>query len=285
MINREFVRNVGYWPFLKRFVWRQFNKRALRRGINVRLPTGLTMYAPPWSQSASEVFYADADVDWGSEGLLVDHLDPDGTFLDVGAHIGYYALYAAPRVKRVYAFEPDARSFAVLKRNLEQCPHAQAVNKAVYSCSATMDIIKRSDTSGSVRLNLADNVVSGGCQRMEVVSIDDWMSGRENERITSIKIDIDGLDFEVLKGAERTIARDQPLVLMEFLSSEVNNLDDLFRFIESLDYQAFAYYRRSEDDYSLRRLTSNIAGGQTVKMIFVVPCRLIDSFVAQCAQP
>ncbi len=56
--------------------------------------------------------YSGANTDWGSEALLMRHLEPDSVFIDVGAQVSYYALYAAPLVRKVYAFEPDARSHA-----------------------------------------------------------------------------------------------------------------------------------------------------------------------------
>lgn len=84
------------------------------------------MYAPPWSQSASEVIYTNANMDWGAEQLFVERLNTDGTFIDVGAHVGYYSLYVAPRVGKIYAFEPDVQSFGALSQNLAQCASCRA---------------------------------------------------------------------------------------------------------------------------------------------------------------
>lgn len=278
MPSRQFVASIGWWPFAKRFVWRQLNKRLLGRGVSIRLPTGLVMYAPRWSQSASEAVYTNADVDWGSERLLVRHLDKAGTFIDVGAHVGYYTLYVAPRVQKVYAFEPDARSFAALSRNLAQCAHAEPVNKAVFSKSGTMEMIKRGDTAGFSHLVGPNGSPAGNKRSIEVVSVDDWMLKRTNERVTGIKIDIDGLDFEVLMGAMETIERDQPLVLIEFFPSETNNFDDLFDALDRLNYAAFAFKRGDGTTHPLYRLSRGTAEHGCVKMIFLTPSRLEDTF-------
>ena len=239
------------------------------------------MYAPPWSQSASEVIYTNANMDWGAEQLFVEHLNTDGTFIDVGAHVGYYSLYVAPRVGKIYAFEPDVQSFGALSQNLAQCAHAEPVNKAVFSKSGVMEIRKREGTVGFTYLVGPDDDTTSDRHSIEVVSIDDWMCNRRNERVTGIKIDIDGLDYEVLKGAEETIQRDQPLVLTEFSASKTNNFEDLFHLLDHLGYGAFAFCWLEGARYPLRRLTQNEANHRLVKMIFLTPPRLEEFFAAR----
>jgi hypothetical protein len=51
------------------------------------------MCLPPLDRFASEAYITGADVDWESERLLFSLLGKQGVFLDIGAHIGYYALY------------------------------------------------------------------------------------------------------------------------------------------------------------------------------------------------
>jgi len=110
MPSISFIKQVGWRKWLIRYSYRQFMKRVFKSGVSLKLPTGLSYYCPSWDPSGSEVYVTNADMDWGSEKLLSCILDPDGTFIDVGAHTGYYSLYMLPLVSFVYAFEPDITS-------------------------------------------------------------------------------------------------------------------------------------------------------------------------------
>ncbi|PWU24584.1 MAG: hypothetical protein C5B48_05590 [Candidatus Rokuibacteriota bacterium] len=96
---------------------RQVNKRLLHRDQTFTLPTGLTMTLPFGSCFGNEVFVTGANVDNGAETLLAGFADLDADAVDVSANIGYYSLYLAPAVRKVYAFEPNPRSVSVLRRN------------------------------------------------------------------------------------------------------------------------------------------------------------------------
>lgn len=282
MFSLQFIRDVGWGPFLWRLAWRQFNKRVLSRSLMVRLPTGLMMEAPTWSHSAGEVVYTGANMDWGSEQLLVDNLDHEGTFIDIGAHIGYYSLYVAPKVAKVYAFEPDDRSFAALLTNCNACDYVEPINKAVYSSSGRMQFSKRHDTAGSGYLNAANNPPEKNAGFIDVVTVDDWMRDRPDERVTGIKIDIDGLDLEVLKGAASTLDRDQPIVLMEFLRTETNNTNDLQQFAHGSGYELFGFQRRGKGIFTFARIIPSDMEDIHVKMIFLIPHRLVEIFLLLC---
>lgn len=281
MPNLSFIRQVGVPKFLARFAIRQVKKRVFGEGTRLALPTGQTLYCPPWSPSASEAYYTGADTDWGSERLLFEHLEPDGVFLDIGAHVGYYALYMAPAVAKVYAFEPDARSFPVLDRNLAPCAHAEAISKAVFSKSGPMQFESRTDAEGFVRVSDDETDTGGATRGIEAVSVDDWMDDHAGEKVTGIKIDIDGFDFEVLQGSTQVIGRDQPLILMEYLETESNSFENLFGFLDGIGYAAFAFHR-GDPAPKMKAVTRQTAEFGGFKMIFLTPGRLIPKFAAYC---
>ena len=219
--------------------------------MRLRLPTGLVLYVPPWSRSGGEAWYTTCNVDWGSERLLWETLEPNGTFLDVGAHIGYYSLYMAPAVARVYAFEPEPRAFAALRDNLTAVKHAHPVPVAVIGNSHTGD---------------------------NGVTIDTWMAERPAERLTAIKVDIDGRDMAAVAGAAETIRRDQPLILMEVNApgSVRAGLGDL---ADMLGYRTYAFSRgRKEVGSTFRPLGDGVAPDQWVKNVFLAPQRLWANF-------
>jgi hypothetical protein len=107
-MNLEYIREVGVVRWTWRTCLRQLSKRLLRVENTLVLPTGLLIHLPKHSKFGSEVFVTKANVDWGSERIFAENLDPSGVFLDVGANIGYYSLYVLPCVSSAYAFEPGS---------------------------------------------------------------------------------------------------------------------------------------------------------------------------------
>lgn len=134
--------------------------------------------------------------------LFLSHIRPGDTFLDLGAHMGYYTLPAAravgPRGK-VFAFEPEPSNRAILEKMLRIGGHqnTEVVPKAV------------SNRSGSSRLYLsADNTVDhhaydshDGRNSIDIktTTLDEHFAGYEGT-IELIKIDIQGAELAALEG-------------------------------------------------------------------------------------
>jgi FkbM family methyltransferase len=242
MLNREFIGDVGPLPWAWRTAKRQFAKRALRRGVSLRLPTGLRMQIPPDSQSGTEVYTTKADIDWGAEAIFARHAS--GDFIDAGAHIGYYSLYLSPLVRRVYAFEPDPRCFAGL-----------AANSAV-GANITHVPLALSDRVGAARLDVSNasavsRLSDSGSLVVEAITIDAFVACLNEPHIGVIKTDVEGHDLAVLEGARRTIIAHQPLILSEITPEAVKD------FAGRLGYSLWAPRRHGR-----------------VKMTFLVPPRL-----------
>ena len=262
-LNWPYIREVGPCRFVARTAVRQFVKRILRRDLRVRLPTGLPLDLPRNNQAASEIYVKACHLDWGSDALLARHLDPAGCFVDVGANIGYYTLYMAPLVRRVFAVEPDRRNWPALERNAARAPNVIVV-KAAASASAGKGFLW---TGG----NSAIGHLAADGQPTDITTIDILAGG---ERITGIKIDVEGHDFNVLKGAEATIRRDNPLVLTEFTTSDINDPAALFAFIGRLGYRAYGFVDATGRHFALLAP----ATVRQAAMVFLVPPRLQPAF-------
>lgn len=163
---------------------------------------------------------------WRAETLLtkepetiewIDSFDDDSVFWDVGANVGVYSLYAAlrPRVK-VLAFEPAAVNHYVLTRNIE-------LNKMDDRISALC--IAFSDLSQLSHFFMANTELGGALhsfaeavdwqgkpfsakfkQAMLGFSIDDFIEEFDPPFPNHIKIDVDGLEDRIIKGAQKTIS-------------------------------------------------------------------------------
>ena len=137
------------------------------------------------------------------------------TVLDIGANIGYYTLIFARLVGeggKVIAFEPSPENFAILKKNVEAngFKNVTLVQKAV------------SDRTGKIKLYLSDDAgehtISGhgsGREAIEIdsVRIDDYFRDSK-ESINFIKLDIEGAEFQALKGMQKLLGGNAALGLI-----------------------------------------------------------------------
>jgi FkbM family methyltransferase len=120
-------------------------------------------------------------LDW-----ILRNLGNGGIFVDVGANIGGYTVRSGGGVGKVYAFEPHARNYTYLKRNvyLNRLRNVKTYNKAI------------SDRAGRVNLFLSPfhgrNTLLGGGEFVQVDAVTmDSMFDCEDE-INMIKLDVEG---------------------------------------------------------------------------------------------
>jgi len=270
-LNIGFMRDIGTAKWAYRTFLRQFSKRILRRDNLLLLPTGLEIRLPRNNHFGSEVFVTNADVDWGAEALFVRFLDPTGAFLDVGSHIGYYSLYVLPKVAHVYAFEPDPRNLPILESNLGRYANATIVKKAVSSTNGSARFVLQSESAISHLHRCGEN--PGELIQVETVTLDSF-TDQMKWKVTGIKIDVEGFDLDVLKGAAKLMLRDSPLVLTEAQTSA-----ELYDLVARNNYSIYAFTR----DPNTRRVALQRVGSNAVsltKMLFLVPGRLKRDFDA-----
>jgi FkbM family methyltransferase len=178
--------------------------------------------------------------DWiatGHEENLAPHLErllPDGgVFLDVGAHVGRWALRMARRASRVIAVEASPDTAAVLRAHAELngAENVEVLNVAAWDERARlgMDDPNCRVNGGSARVTEAAGAVGG-------VPLDELLGGEP--RIDLVKLDVEGADLRALRGMAATLARCRPRLLIERHDIYgYYELDDLTGLLGELGYR------------------------------------------------
>jgi len=269
LINRKFIQEVGFIKWLFRYSLYQFYKRILKTDILLRLPTGIRMVLPRTSQNSAEVFVTNANMDWGSEALFARFAKPHNDFLDIGSHVGYYALYLSPLVRRVYAFEPASSNLPALLNNAKFKNNIEVINSAVSCLDGTRNFY----TGGGSAVGSLNNV-GGEVTEVKVCSIDTFVKAHPMIVVSVIKIDIEGHDLEVLRGAHLTVEKFQPLILTECAISE-----ELFTLSLNWKYKTYAFTRSgSKRSLAFREIRPCELVNYNYKMVFLVPRSLQNEF-------
>ena len=145
-------------------------------------------------------------------------------FLDVGACVGGYSLWAAVKQSvQVYAFEPESQNYAVLNQNI----HLNQMDQQIRAyCLAISDHVGAGD------LNLTDFVAGNSCHQFDRqldfknqpanfkfkqgsfgVTIDYLVNTKIIPQPDHIKIDVDGLEHLVIAGAARTLKKVKTMLI------------------------------------------------------------------------
>ncbi len=145
-------------------------------------------------------------------------LDPGTTFVDVGAHIGYFSILAAALVAEigaVYSFEPDPDCFSRLAVN--SCPYPWIItyNSAVADRNGEISFYRSPKQSESGWGAIFNEDGKRAELSVRVCTLDNWMSREGIEKIDVLKMDVEGSEYRVLEGAQALIARTRPLMWME----------------------------------------------------------------------
>jgi FkbM family methyltransferase len=158
------------------------------------------------------------------ENEIMEYFVPNEgeTVVDVGAHIGLYSLIAAKRVGpsgKVIAIEPDPENFKILKKNilLNQLGNIEPLECAVYSAREKLKLFLPELDQGRTIFNtvMQDRAgTSSNFLEVEANTVDNILGSIHTPEVSWIKIDVEGAELEVLKGAVNTLSSSKNITLV-----------------------------------------------------------------------
>lgn len=144
---------------------------------------------------------------------LRDVFPEGGTFIDIGANVGNHSLYAAMFLKagKVVPFEPNPKAFVLLAQNVL----LNRVDDIVDFSRLGVGLSDKTEDGFAMQAktrNLGSAKMLSGKGNIAVHPADDLLDG---ETPDLIKIDVEGMEMQVLGGLEKTIATHKPKILIE----------------------------------------------------------------------
>mgnify|MGYP000129571030 CR=1 FL=1 len=131
----------------------------------------------------------------------------DRIFVDVGAGVGRYTVRMSKWYELVYAIEPLPEHVRILKKNLElnNVDNVIVIPYAAYDKSTTLPIYLGGLSSSTVRRHDMKDYIIVKAERLDKLV----------HKADVIKIDVEGAEFEVVKGAEKLLKSDKPFLVIE----------------------------------------------------------------------
>ena len=176
----------------------------------------------------------------GTQVVMTTHTRAGTTALDIGAHIGSHSVTLSHLVGpegAVYSFEPQRKIYRELVMNLElnKLENVIPLRFAIGAENKLVEMTPTSDFDGRM-------FVGKGGDGVELRTIDSF--GFSN--VSIMKIDVEGFELEVLKGAVETIATWHPAIVIEITGfyqydrmppNGKKLVDDVLAFFERMNYE------------------------------------------------
>ncbi len=194
------------------------DKLTIRKGIKITI-NGVGIRVP-----GRYLRYFESNYEKENFTFLKENIKPGTTCLDIGGHIGIYAVYMAKmKVAKVFSFEPTPASFSTLKKtvSLNHCENIIHIYQAAIAentgksnfyinkyRTAGADTTRIAEGNSLVYFDSGENILKEKFQ-VPTYSIDDFAQ-QHNLKIDFIKIDAEGAELDILKGAQKTILKDRP---------------------------------------------------------------------------
>lgn len=138
--------------------------------------------------------------------------------LDVGANIGCTAILFAQLSKNVYAFEPSPTTFALLEKNVLRSGlrnvFLQNIGLGEEQGEFTLTF-SPSNRSGGFVSNQIQASLGHTVEKIAIRQMDEAVSSLNLSRVDFIKIDVEGFEGHVLRGAAQTLSAHRPVVVLE----------------------------------------------------------------------
>ncbi len=153
----------------------------------------------------------------------VDHILPklinkDTVFVDVGAYMGFYTVWACRRVRRVVAVEPNPQALVYLKANiaLNKCSNVHIVPKAA-SDKRGVTVLSIPRTGDKRSVLTTSSIVWRHREALEVEvktdTLDNILEEAGLDTVDVVKIDVEGAEGLVVRGAAKTLSKARAVLI------------------------------------------------------------------------
>jgi FkbM family methyltransferase len=172
-------------------------------------------------------------------------IEENQIIIDVGAHIGFFSLFFAKNFPgaRIYSFEPEDSNrktlMSIIKRKSSR--NIQVFQNAIHNCDTEdSEFVLKIDKnhSGNHKVTTIDSSLID-YQRIRVSMLDTLFEAEKN-KIYLIKIDTQGNELNVIKGALQIIKKSKPIIILEHEFKNTDyDMEYLIRFMKNIGYDHY----------------------------------------------
>lgn len=209
---------INYQSFVGKIL--RLPLRLIPKGMVLPILQG-RMRGKKWIVGSGEHGYWLGSYEMSKRLAFEREIQPSAVVYDIGANVGYFSLLAGVLVGekgQVIAFEPLPRNVSYLRKHI-------SLNKLgnIHVFEAAV-----SDHDGEATFDLGPSTAMGhiskkGGIKVPLVSLDSLIASSELRPPDYMKIDVEGAEFEVLRGAKRLIKSHRPIIFLDTHQREAHH--------------------------------------------------------------
>ena len=209
---------------------------------------GVQMFLPPRWKGVAKLIYAFRDYYEPELAYLEKLLSPGKVFVDAGANFGIYTAMASKTVGeagRVISFEPSVRAFPVLRYNIaiNGFKNVRAFPLALTDKPGRAWLYHHSAVGSDALAKDSTFDPDAYAQIIETESLDNVLRRISIEHVDAIKLDVQGAEELVLRGASEIVTSIRPVIMFEFHPEGAISLglepDGAWNLLHGLGYDFF----------------------------------------------
>jgi FkbM family methyltransferase len=160
-----------------------------------------------------------------------------GTIIDVGENIGNHTVFFADMASKVISIEPNPACYYLIKANIaaNSCENVTVLNKAASETIGTAELTFNYQHTGGGTIEPTDISQTNEVLEVETISLDSLLDQVDN--VQCLKIDAEGHEAKIIKGATNLLTRDAPVVVFE--AHNLSTLRRIAQLLQEIGYSDF----------------------------------------------
>ena len=254
VISQRLERKNGYKRILDIFIARELAKRSSR--FNERRGMPIAVFSNDWigiNITLKGLFEEEHLKDLYHLLINLDIDVSDSTAIDIGSNIGNHAIEFAKYFKKVVCYEPNPRAYDLLATNTKHVKNVEVFNWGIGLKEEFLQLQENINNIGgsSAKYQIdEENIVN-----IEIKPLDNDFESLK--KVMLLKIDVEGMEIDVLRGAEKIITKFYPLICFEQNKADFLNCfneTEVIEWLRKKDYKIYAIYKPKRKNIIVRRL-------------------------------
>ena len=254
VISQRLERKNGYKRILDIFIARELAKRSSR--FNEKRGMPIAVFGNDWigiNIALKGLFEEEHLKDLNHLLINLDFDVSNSTAIDIGSNIGNHAIEFAKYFKKVICYEPNPRAYDLLATNTKHLKNVEVFNWGIGSKEEFLKLQENINNIGgsSAKYQIdAKNIVN-----IEIKPLDNFLDSFK--KVMLLKIDVEGMEIDVLRGAEKIITKFYPLICFEQHKTDFLdcfNETEVVDWLRKKDYKIYAIYKPTKKNIIVRRL-------------------------------
>lgn len=197
---------------------------------------------------------------------IKQYLTKNSVFMDIGANVGAYLFQAESflTAKNIYGFEPNKSLFRRLKRIFPEMnifPVALSDENTTAEFKVPIMNGKAIHSRGTLQKNMKEEgETASKIEKVEVMKLDDWAKNNHLNQLNFIKIDVEGNELQTLRGAEQTIKKYKPTLMVEI--EQRHHEFPIWNIISEVENWGFEAHFLDRTTFQLKKLEKSFLESQ-----------------------